>query len=51
MGRFNNSPKNSGKRALGWFVHAKNNGRVYDSFRFKNKNGRHFNFIRGRRLR
>lgn len=50
-GRFNNSPKNSGKQALGWSVRKKKNGRVYDSFRFKSKSGQHYNFFRGRRLR
>lgn len=44
-GIFNNSPKGSGKRALGWSVH-----RARLVFRYKTKSGRHINIFFGRRL-
>ena len=49
-GRLNNSPKNSGKRALGWSVKKYPNGAVHRVFRYKNKKGVHKDIYRGKRL-
>ncbi|WP_369369843.1 DNRLRE domain-containing protein [Promicromonospora sp. Populi] len=50
-GRFNNSPKGSGRSALGWSVKSYGKGKpAYKQFRYKSRSGRHYDIYRGRRL-